>query len=69
MLIKLSMCLKVCAVHLRGKCERDSCKYFHAPWHLRSRVKDVSFLPSFLLIQNFALYIIKYNEKFSLLDT
>ena len=40
------MCLKVCAVHLRGKCERDSGKYFHAPCHLRSRVRDVAVGPA-----------------------
>lgn len=31
----------VCADHLRGKCKRDSCRYFHAPEHLKSRIRDV----------------------------
>lgn len=30
----------VCSDHLRGKCERNFCRYFHAPEHLRSRIRD-----------------------------
>lgn len=30
----------VCQDYLRGKCQRTSCRYFHAPNHLRSQIKD-----------------------------
>lgn len=31
----------VCHDFLRGRCQRDACRYFHAPSHLRSRIKDL----------------------------
>lgn len=36
--------LQVCQDFLRGKCERDSCRYLHPPDHLRSRIRDVRVL-------------------------
>lgn len=33
--------LQVCQDFLRGKCERDACRYLHPPDHLRSRIRDV----------------------------
>lgn len=39
----------ICADHLRGNCERDSCRYFHAPKHLISRVRDVVVGPAAIL--------------------
>ena len=29
----------VCMDHLKGKCSRDTCKYFHPPQHLQVQIK------------------------------
>lgn len=29
----------VCMDFIKGKCQRDSCKYFHPPSHLQGKVK------------------------------
>lgn len=32
-------CVTVCMDYIKGKCTRDSCRYFHPPPHLQAQIK------------------------------